>query len=56
MSSEDMESMDATLELLTDPDALCRIERARRDLEDGLGTTAAHMAELMAQRHAPDNR
>jgi antitoxin YefM len=56
MSSEDLESMEATLELLTDPDALRRIERARRDLDDGRGITAEDMAELMAQRHARDDR
>ena len=56
MSSEDLESMEATLELLTDPDALRRIERALRDLDDGRGITAEDMAELMAQRHARDDR
>ncbi|HEY9350008.1 MAG TPA: hypothetical protein VIP75_04875 [Acidothermales bacterium] len=48
--------MDATLELLTDPDALRRIEQARGDLEGGRGVTAAQMAVLMAQRHARDDR
>jgi antitoxin YefM len=54
MSSDDLESMEATLELLTDPDALRRIEQARRDLDEGQRTTAADMAKLMAKRHARD--
>jgi antitoxin YefM len=51
MAPEDLESMEATLELLTDPDALHRIEQARHDLDAGEGTTAEEMAELMARRH-----
>jgi prevent-host-death family protein len=50
MSAEDLESIEATLELLTDAEALRRIEQARQDLDAGRGTSAEQMAELMARR------
>ena len=50
MAAEDLESMEATLELLSDPDAIARVQQARQDLAAGRGTDAGHMAELMAAR------
>ena len=50
MAAEDLESMEATLELLSDPDAIARVQQARQDLAAGRGTDAGHMAELMAVR------
>ena len=50
MAAEDLESMEATLELLSDPDAIARVQEARQDLAAGRGTDAAQMTELMAAR------
>jgi antitoxin YefM len=50
MSAEDLESLEATLELLGDPEAIRRIEQGRRDLAAGRGTSAEEMAELMEHR------
>lgn len=50
MAAEDLESMEATLELLGDPDAMTRVLQARQDLAAGRGTDAVEMAELMAAR------
>lgn len=35
IAAEDLESMEATLELLSDPDAMLRISRSERDIEKG---------------------
>jgi antitoxin YefM len=48
MSPEDLESIEATLELLTDAEAVRRVEQARQDLDAGRGTPAEQMAELMS--------
>lgn len=50
MSAEDLESIEATLELLADAEAVRRVEQARKDLDAGHGTSAKQMAELMAAR------
>ena len=50
MAAEDLESMEATLELLGDPDAIARVQEARQDLAAGRGTDAARLADLMAAR------
>jgi antitoxin YefM len=50
MSAEDLESIEATLELLTDAEALRRVEQARQDLDADRSTSAEEMAELMAAR------
>lgn len=50
MSAEDLESIEGTLELLADAEAVRRVEQARQDLDDGRGTSAEEMAELMAVR------
>lgn len=50
MSAEDLESLEATLELLSDPAAVRRVQDGRRDLAGGRGTSAADMAQVMAAR------
>jgi hypothetical protein len=50
LSAEDLESIEATLELLTDAEAVRRVEQASRDLAAGRGTSAEQMAELMSAR------
>ena len=52
MSKEDLESLEATLELLSDPDALDRLAQAERDISAGEGVSGEQMAELMRQRRA----
>ena len=54
MAAEDLESMEATLELLGDTDAMSRVRLAQQELAAGLGTDAGTMAELMATRRRRD--
>lgn len=50
ISAEDLESMEATLELLSDPEAMERVRGAQADLAAGMGTTGEELADLMARR------
>jgi prevent-host-death family protein len=52
MSAEDLASMEATLELLSDPAAMQRVRQAQTDIEQGRFTTSEEMAELLEQRSA----
>ena len=52
ISAEDLESLEATIELLADPAAMGRVREAEADLAAGTATTAEEMAILMAQRTA----
>jgi antitoxin YefM len=52
ISAEDLESLEATIELLSDPAAMARIRQAEVALGRGEGTSADEMAVLMAQRRA----
>ncbi|MEO6318652.1 MAG: type II toxin-antitoxin system Phd/YefM family antitoxin [Acidimicrobiales bacterium] len=52
ISAEDLESMEATLELLSDPDAVRRVQQAKADIEQGDFVTGDEMAQLMAERRA----
>jgi prevent-host-death family protein len=52
ISSEDLESLEATIELLSDPAAMARIREAEVALANGESTSAEEMALLMAQRRA----
>jgi antitoxin YefM len=52
ISAEDLESLEATIELLSDPAAMARIREAEAALDRGESTSAAEMALLMAQRRA----
>ena len=50
ISAEDLDSMEATLELLADPAAMERVSQAQVDLAAGAGTSGEQMRELMEQR------
>ena len=52
ISAEDLESLEATIELLSDPAAMARIREAEAALARGESTSAEEMASLMAQRRA----
>jgi len=50
ISAEDLDSMEATLELLSDEAATERVRQAQADLAAGKGTSGQQMAELMERR------
>jgi antitoxin YefM len=50
MAAEDLESIEATLELLGDPDAQRRIERAEQDIARGDVLDEAEVRGLVAAR------
>jgi antitoxin YefM len=50
MSAEDLESIEATLELLSDPQAVSEIREADAAVAAGETTSAAEMAALMEER------
>ena len=52
ISAEDLESLEATIELLSDPEAMARVRQAEADIASGDVTTADEMATLMVQRAA----
>lgn len=52
ISAEDLASLEATVELLSDPEAVQRVRQAESDIEAGEFTTGEEMAELMKQRGA----
>lgn len=51
MAVEDLESIEATLELLADPAAQRRLRRAERDIEAGRGVDAAELKARMERPH-----
>ena len=52
ISAEDLESLEATIELLSDPAAIARIREAEAAVARGETTSAEEMAAIMAQRRA----
>jgi hypothetical protein len=52
ISAEDLASLGATVERLSDPEAMQRVRQAQTDLEVGDFITGKEMAELMKQRSA----
>jgi len=52
ISASDLESIEATIELLSDQAAMTRIREAEDAIARGEATTAEEMAELMRQRKA----
>jgi antitoxin YefM len=56
MSAVDLESIEATLELLSDPQAMARIAAAEADIAAGQATTGAEMAALMEERRRRERR
>ncbi len=56
MSAEDLESIEATLELLSDPQAIAEIREADAAVAAGEVTSGAEMAALMDDRRRRDGR
>lgn len=52
ISAEDLASLEATVELLSDPDAMQRVRQAQLDIAGGDGITGEEMAEHMRKRTA----
>ena len=50
ISAEDLASLEATLELLSDPAAMDRVRQAQSDIEHEDFTTGEEMAEIMRNR------
>jgi len=56
LAAEDLESLEATIELLSDAAAVQRVRDADTALAAGDLTGAEEMADLMAQRRPPERR
>jgi antitoxin YefM len=56
MAVEDLESLEATLELLADPAAMERVRRAEAEIEAGEGVSGEEMANLMEARRVRERR
>jgi antitoxin YefM len=56
MSAEDLESIEATLELLSDPRAMAEIREAGADVAAGNSFSGAEMAALMEERRRREGR
>ncbi len=52
ISAEDLESMEATLELLSDPEARDRVDQAQADIARGDYTSGEEMGALMERRRS----
>lgn len=52
ISAEDLASLEATVELLSDPDAMRRVRQAQLDLAGGGGITGEEMSAHMLKRPA----
>jgi antitoxin YefM len=55
VSAEDLDSLEATIELLSDPAAMARIREADAAITGGQVTTVEEMAALMTQRKARES-
>ena len=53
ISAEDLASLEATLELLSDPEAMGRVRQAQIDIENGDFTTGEEMERVMRSRGRP---
>jgi len=56
LSVDDLESMEATIELLSDPAALAQLREAEAAIAAGDVTTAEEMAQIMKQRAEREGR
>lgn len=56
ISAEDLASLEATVELLSDPAAMRRVNKAQSDIEAGNFTTGAEMDQLMRSRRGATTR
>lgn len=50
ISAEDLASLEATVELLSDPAAMGRVRQAQNDIEGGDFTTGEEMEQVMRDR------
>ena len=50
MSAEDLDSLEATIELLSDPSAQARIAQAEADIDRGKVTTLDELNRIMPER------
>lgn len=56
LSAEDLESIEATLELLSDPQAMAEIREADAQVAAGEAVSGAEMAALMEDRRRRERR
>jgi prevent-host-death family protein len=56
LAAEDLESIEATLELLADPEAQQRLQESERDIARGDVLDEAEVRGLLADRHQPGTR
>jgi antitoxin YefM len=56
LSAEDLESIEATLELLSDPQAMAEIREADAQVAAGQAVPGTEMAALMEQRRRRERR
>ena len=56
MSAEDLESIEATLELLSDPQAMAELRAAEAAVSSGKAISAAEMSALMEERRRREGR
>lgn len=56
LAAEDLESIEATLELLADPHAQQRLQESEHDIARGDVLDEAEIRGLLAHRHQPDAR
>ena len=54
LAAEDLESIEATLELLADPEAQQRIQESERDIAGGDVLDETAVRGLLGRRHRPD--
>jgi antitoxin YefM len=54
MAAEDLESIEATLELLADPEAQDRVRRSQREVEGGEVLDEAEVRALLAKRRTSE--
>lgn len=50
LAPEDLESLEETLEILSDPDTMARLQASEAELAAGLGENEADLAAAMARR------
>ncbi len=56
ISAEDLASLEATVELLSDPAAMRRVRQAQSDIDEGDFTTGEEMDRVMRDRGAAATR
>lgn len=54
VSAQDLESIEATIELLSDPDAVARVARSEQDIERGDVLDEAAVRALLARTEGPE--